>query len=113
MKKYISCCTWRDLTDRHLYHEGDQFPFDGREVKPERLAELESGVNRAGLKLIKADEAAEPEVQKEAQPESEQEQEPEPEQEQESEPEQEKDPEPEQEPEKPKQKPARKPANKK
>lgn len=108
MKKYISCCTWRDLTDRHLYHEGDQFPFDGREVKPERLAELESGVNRAGLKLIKADEAAEPEVQKaEAQPESEQETEPE------SEPEQEKDPEPEQEPEKPKQKPARKPANKK
>lgn len=93
MKKYISCCTWRDLTDRHLYHEGEPFPFDGREVKPERLAELESGVNRAGLKLIKADEAAEPEVQKaEAQPEPEQE--------------------PEQEPEKPIQKPARKPANK-
>lgn len=110
MKKYISCCTWRDLTDRHLYHEGDQFPFDGREVKPERLAELESGVNRAGLKLIKADEAAEPEVQKaEAQPEPEQEQESEPEQE----PEQETEQEPEQEPEKPIQKPARKPANKK
>lgn len=87
--KYISTGTWRDLTDGHLYHEGEPFPFDGREVKPERLAELESGVNRAGLKLIKADEAAEPEVQKaEAQPE------------------------PEQEPEKPKQKPARKPANK-
>lgn len=97
--KYISAILWRDLTDGHLYAEGDEFPFDGREIKPERLKELESGNNRAGLPLIIAVIEDKPEVQKaEAQPEPEQEQE--------------KDPEPETEPEKPKQKPARKPANK-
>lgn len=62
--KYISLSTWRDLKDGHLYHEGDEFPFDGREVSPERIAELETGVNRAGLKLIRADEASIPEDQK-------------------------------------------------
>ena len=52
MKKYISARTWRDLTDKHLYYEGDPFPFDGREVPEERLRELEFGHNRAGLKMI-------------------------------------------------------------
>lgn len=52
MKKYISVRKWRDLTDKHLYHEGDPFPFDGREVPEERLRELEFGHNRAGLKMI-------------------------------------------------------------
>lgn len=52
MKKYISVRMWRDLTDKHLYHEGDPFPFDGREVPEERLRELEFGRNRAGLKMI-------------------------------------------------------------
>lgn len=61
--KYISLTTWRDLKDGHLYHEGDKFPFDDREVSPERIAELETGVNRAGLKLIRADEVAVPEGQ--------------------------------------------------
>ena len=36
MKKYISARTWRDLTDKHLYREGDPFPFDGREVPAAR-----------------------------------------------------------------------------
>lgn len=52
MTKYISVRVWRDLTDKHLYHEGDFFPFDGREVPEERLKELEFGHNRAGLKMI-------------------------------------------------------------
>ena len=54
---YISTKTWRDLTDGHLYREGEPFPFDGREIPGERLAELESGRNRAGLRLIRAAEA--------------------------------------------------------
>lgn len=53
MMKYISARTWRDLTDKHLYHEGDFFPFDGRDVPEERLKELESGHNRAGLQMIR------------------------------------------------------------
>lgn len=51
---YRSLTTWRDLTDGHLYHEGEHFPFDGREVAEDRLAALETGQNRAGLRLIKA-----------------------------------------------------------
>lgn len=51
---YISTELWRDLTDGHLYRQGDPFPFDGREVDAERLAQLETGRNRAGLRLIQA-----------------------------------------------------------
>ena len=52
--KYISTVTWRDNTDGHLYAEGEPFPFDGREIPKERLESLESGRNRAGLRLIRA-----------------------------------------------------------
>ena len=52
MQKYICTRDWRDLTDRHLYHAGDPFPCDGREVPADRLQELESGRNRAGLQMI-------------------------------------------------------------
>jgi len=54
---YISIATWRDLTNGHLYHEGEKFPFDGGRVTKDRLEELESGRNQAGLKLIRADDA--------------------------------------------------------
>ena len=54
MRKFISTHTWRDNTDGHLYHEGEQFPFDGREIAVDRLESLESGRNRAGLRLIRA-----------------------------------------------------------
>ena len=69
--KYISATQWRDLTDGHLYAEGDEFPFDGREVPAERLDELVNGRNRAGLRLIEACEVQdEPEeVRKETEPE--------------------------------------------
>ena len=53
---YISTVVWRDLTDGHLYQEGDKFPFDGREIAPERLEELQSAHNRAGFVLIRASE---------------------------------------------------------
>lgn len=55
-KAYISLREWRDNTDGHLYREGEQFPFDGREIPEERLDSLESGHNRAGLRLIRAEE---------------------------------------------------------
>lgn len=66
MKKYISVRLWRDLTDKHLYREGDLFPFDGREVPEARLTELETGRNRAGLAMIqrKPEEAKKPEPEK-------------------------------------------------
>ena len=47
--EFISVATWRDLTDGHLYHEGDRFPFDGREVPADRTEAFEA--------LCKADEA--------------------------------------------------------
>jgi hypothetical protein len=53
---YICAATWRDLTDGHLYHVGDAYPFDGRDVDDDRLAALETGRNRAGLRLILAAE---------------------------------------------------------
>ena len=56
MKKFISTADWRDNTDGHLYREGEAFPFDGREIPEERLDALESGRNRAGLRLIRATE---------------------------------------------------------
>lgn len=64
--KYISTGTWRDLTDGHLYHEGEPFPFDGRAVPEDRIEALESGRNRAGLRLIRADKASDeqPEAKK-------------------------------------------------
>ena len=64
--RYICTRDWRDLTDKHLYHEGDPFPFDGREVPAERLKELESGSNRAGLQMI---QGIDDQTAQEAQPE--------------------------------------------
>ena len=63
---YISIRTWRDLTDKHLYREGEPFPFDGREVPEARLTELETGRNRAGLAMIqrKPEEEKKPEPEK-------------------------------------------------
>lgn len=49
---YKSVITWRDLTDRHLYHEGDIFPHDGRKIPADRIASLLSGLNGAGRAVI-------------------------------------------------------------
>ena len=69
-KAYYSLREWRDNSDGHLYREGEPFPFDGREITKERLDSLESGHNRAGLRLIRAEEVQdEPEeVRKEEEP---------------------------------------------
>lgn len=69
--KHISTTTWRDLSDGHLYHEGEPYPFDGREIAPERLAELKDGRNRAGLRLIlEAEDNGAEKVQNEQAPET-------------------------------------------
>ena len=52
--KYESIREWRDLEDRHLYHTGDAFPYDEREVSAERIADLSGNANKAGFALIKA-----------------------------------------------------------
>ena len=69
-KVYTSIREWRDNTDGHLYREGEPFPFDGREIAADRLESLESGRNRAGLRLIRAGEAPDEltEAQKEEAP---------------------------------------------
>ena len=54
MMKYISVTTWRDLGDGHLYHTGDPFPCDGREISAERIEALTSTQNKAGFALIRA-----------------------------------------------------------
>lgn len=64
MKTYVSTQEWQDLTDMHLYRGGEPFPFDGRDVPEDRLESLESGRNRAGLRLIRAVET--PDEQTEA-----------------------------------------------
>ena len=51
---YQSLTKWRDLTDDHLYQQGDSFPYDGREIPAERINALMSGKNRAGIALITA-----------------------------------------------------------
>lgn len=50
---YISTDLWRDLTDKHLYHAGDPFPFDGREIPEDRINSLLSEHNLAGYALIR------------------------------------------------------------
>lgn len=71
MTKYVSTTDWRDNSDGHLYREGEPFPFDGREIAKDRLEALESGRNRAGLRLIRAVEIQDGPVQarKEKEPE--------------------------------------------
>lgn len=51
--KYISTREWRDLTDGHLYRDGEPFPYDGRAIPPERIDSLMSGKNLAGIALIR------------------------------------------------------------
>lgn len=44
---------FRDLTNDHVYNEGDKFPFDDSEVGTDRLNELLSKKNKIGKKLIR------------------------------------------------------------
>ena len=59
MKKAISLSTWVDLKDGHEYHEGDEYPFDGREVDEKRLKELSTTdnlLNEAVIEIVEVEE---------------------------------------------------------
>lgn len=51
---FTSVAEWRDLTDGHLYHAGDPYPWDGRTISDERIKQLSTAQNKAGFTLIKA-----------------------------------------------------------
>lgn len=55
--KLVSVTNWVDFEDEHYYREGESYPFDGREIPEERIAELSGSENKAGFPLIKAVEA--------------------------------------------------------
>lgn len=67
---FISLRQWRDLSDGHLYSPGDPFPHDGRAIAPARIAELESGANKAGMTLIErvSEKVEEPTAEADKQP---------------------------------------------
>jgi hypothetical protein len=60
MMGYKVIFPFRDLTNKHMYLEGDAYPFEG-EAEEARVKELSSALNKAGRKLIEeaADGAAE------------------------------------------------------
>lgn len=51
---YKSCRKkdWRDLTNNHIYHENDKYPFNNEEVPADRLKELSTKKNKIGEILI-------------------------------------------------------------
>ena len=52
---YKVVCRFADMQDgNHIYEVGDVFPWDGRDVADDRIAELASKDNKIGVPLIKA-----------------------------------------------------------
>ena len=47
-----SLTIWVDLIDGHEYHEGEQYPHDGREVPADRIDSLMTAMNSTGKPLI-------------------------------------------------------------
>ena len=47
-----SLSTWVDREDGHEYHEGEQYPHDGRKIPEERIESLMSEKNDTGMALI-------------------------------------------------------------
>lgn len=52
MIEAVSLATWVDLTDKHEYHVGEKFPYDGRSIDKKRIAELSSEKNMLGYPVI-------------------------------------------------------------
>lgn len=50
---YLVTKAFTDLATGHKYVVGEEYPAVGTETTPERIKELASGNNKAGLKLIK------------------------------------------------------------
>lgn len=71
--KYRVITYFADLEDNnYVYHTGDKFPREGKDVKPSRLVELSGADNKRGIPLIEGytdDEAqAEPKKEVNAEP---------------------------------------------
>lgn len=50
---YRVICEFADLQDnQHVYHVGDIFPHDGKEISEERIKQLMTGANFRGISLI-------------------------------------------------------------
>lgn len=49
---YQALMRFRDLTDGHLYEQGDAFPYDGRVIPEDRLNSLKTGENQVGKPVI-------------------------------------------------------------
>ena len=73
MMTYRVITYFADLEDNnHVYHTGDAFPREGKDVKPSRLVELSGSDDKRGIPLIEGytdDEAeAEPKEEVKAEP---------------------------------------------
>lgn len=54
MDKYIVIVDiFKDSEDKHVYHKGDNFPFDDRKIDAERIDSLSTTNNKMNQKLIR------------------------------------------------------------
>ena len=65
---YIVLTKFTDLVTGVKYDMGDEYPAKGTETTPERIAELASSDNKAGIKLIKEVKDCEPEAEPKEEP---------------------------------------------
>lgn len=57
---YLVICRFVDLKDsKHTYNVGDNYPWDGKPVSDERIAELCGSENKLGKPLIKGTQVIE------------------------------------------------------
>ena len=65
---YIVITKFTDLVTGVKYEMGAEYPAKGTETTPERIAELASGNNKAGIKLIKEVKDCKPEAEPKEEP---------------------------------------------
>lgn len=63
---YLVIKTFTDLEHGRKYEMGEEYPAQGYETTPERINDLLSGNNKAGIKLIKEVKASKPKEEKPA-----------------------------------------------
>ena len=53
IKKYkVACDIFKDLEEDHIYKKGEDFPYDDKEIKEERINALSTINNKMGIILI-------------------------------------------------------------
>ena len=60
---YIVIRKFTDLEHGRKYEMGEEYPAKGLDTTPERVDDLASGNNKAGIKLIKEVKASKPKVE--------------------------------------------------